>query len=58
VRSGDQQAAGRDAIAAFEVVQAHAAANVDCASLMRDAERLLAALGPRQQPIDVPTEFR
>ena len=58
VRSGDQQAAGRDAIAAFEVVQAHAAVNADCASLMGDAERLLAALGPRQQPIDVPTEFR
>ena len=58
VRSGDQQAAGRDAIAAFELVQSHAGANADCASLMRDAERLLAALGPRQQPIDVPTEFR
>lgn len=58
LRSGDQQAAGRDAIAAFEVVQAHAAANADCASLTRDAERLLAALGPRQQPINVPTEFR
>jgi len=58
LRSGDQQAAGRHAIAAFEVVQAHAAANADCASLTRDAERLLAALGPRQQPIDVPTEFR
>ena len=58
VRAGDQQASGRDAIAAFEVVQGHAAANAACASLMGDAERLLAALGPRQQPIDVPTEFR
>ncbi|NQW46788.1 MAG: hypothetical protein HQ464_03360 [Planctomycetes bacterium] len=58
VRAGDQQAAGRDAIAAFEAVQAHAAENADCAGLMADAERLLAALGPRQQPIDVPTEFR
>ena len=58
MRAGDQQAAGRDAIAAFEVGQAHAAVNADCASLMVDAERLLAALGPRQQPIDVPTEFR
>ena len=58
VGRGDVDAACRDALSAYEIIAAHEKANSECAKLMKDAERLLDAIGRRQLMIEnVPTRF-
>ena len=57
VKRGDATAASREALVAYEAVAPHGPADEKCADLMREADRLLDAIGRRNPPRDVPTVF-
>ena len=57
VKRGDTTAASREALVAYEVAAPHGPADEKCADLMREADRLLDAIGRRNPPRDVPTVF-
>ena len=57
VKRGDATAASREALIAYEAVAPHGPADEKCADLMREANRLLDAIGRRNPPRDVPTVF-
>jgi len=57
VKRGDAATASREAIVAYETAAKHGKANAKCAELMREANRLLDAIGRRQSPRDETTVF-
>lgn len=57
VKRGDPDTASREAITAYEIAAEHAKSDTQCSEILRDADRLLEAIGRRQHPQDVPTRF-
>jgi hypothetical protein len=57
VKRGDATAGSREALVAYEAAAPHGPTDEKCADLMREANRLLDAIGRRNPPRDVPTVF-